>query len=401
MTLEPAARGAAALRSAAWVVGSAWILSLVGLLAVYAVTATRAISEGDVFSSSFINQVVRVVVCSGIVWFVGRLDYRRVADAAHLIIPAVWLGLLLVFAFGAQVKGATRWIRIGGMTLQVSELAKVAVVVAAAQFVSLRSTVMTDFRRGFLPAVAWLGVTVGLVAIEPDFGTSMFLLCLGMLLFFLGGMRLAHMAATGVIVLPVFFVAMILAFPHILPRLQGFGEKDGDTQVNRALDAIGSGGLSGHGLGVGSAHLSFVPEVRTDFIFASIAEQGGLVASLLVIGLFATLAWHGMRVARFAVDDRGYLIAFGVSFMIAFQAAINISVVTAIVPPKGISLPFVSYGGSGLLALALGLGLVVSVARVAASESGRLEEPVDEIDEGYRNVEGDDEILGSVDIARG
>jgi cell division protein FtsW len=387
-------RAAGAQRSATWVVATAWLLSLIGLLAVYSVSAVDSIREGHALSPAFLGQSLKLLVAIVAAWAVARMDDRRLADAARWLVPAIWIGLIAVMIFGVARNGAVRWIRIAGINLQVSEFAKLAVILGCAQFVHQRERLMGDLRRGFMPGVLWLGVTVGLVAIEPDFGTSMFILCIGMLLFFLGGMRLQHMLVAGVLTLPAFILVMISAFEHISRRLDGFFDGHQHPQVTRALQVMGSGGVSGRGLGHGEAHLYFVWEVRTDFIFSAIAEQGGFIGGLIVIALFALFAWHGLQVARFAPDDRGYLIAFGVTFMVAFQAAINISVVTGLVPPKGISLPFISFGGSGLLALSIGVGMIVSVARRTARMALAGEIPelgAEEAESGARSakVEGD------------
>lgn len=358
-----------AANSATAVVLSAVLLSLLGLLAIYSVTVVESLRRGaGPLPGTVVRQVLRLTVAAVAALVVARCDYRRIVDGSRGWLILTWIGLIAVLLFGESVNGARRWIRPLGINVQVSELAKVVVVLACARFVSLRRDVIASYLHGFLPASAWLGLTVGLVALEPDFGTSMFLICVGLLLFFLGGMRLLHIALTALVAMPLFVLLMITTYSHILPRLQNLGTGEPHPQVANALAAMGSGGIFGTGLGGGRAHLGFVYEVETDFIFAAVAEQGGLIASLAVLALFGVFLWHGLRIARLAPDERGYLVAFGVTFMIAFQAAINISVVTGLVPPKGISLPFVSYGGSSLIALGVSVGLLLSIARAIVEQ---------------------------------
>ena len=354
--------GSSTRQSAVFLVGIAAALVGIGLLHVLGTTLTTAMREGSSISTSFVKQSFAALLAGAACWFFARIDYRRIVAWAPRLLLLTWIGLLLVLVVGTHRHGARRWINLGFYSLQVSEVAKFAIILFAAHYASVRSRVMTDYRRGFVPAAGCLGFTVVLVALEPDFGTSMFLLAIGFILLFLGGLSLRHILLTGFVCLPPFLLLMLGNFGHIQARLMTI--RDGPhEQVRQALHAMGNGGLLGTGLGLGRAQLRFLPFVESDFIFAAVGEQLGFLGSMSVVVLFLAFFWHGLRIALRAADLEGFLVAFGVTFMVTFQAAINMAVVTGLIPPKGIGLPFVSYGGSSLLMLGISLGLMWSIAR--------------------------------------
>jgi cell division protein FtsW len=232
-----------------------------------------------------------------------------------------------------------------------------------------RRDVRATFRGVFLPGFAYVAVTAALVLVEPDLGQSLFLVALSLVMLLINGLRLSHVLAVAAVVLPSLVILMKSQFAYIQSRIETFSSGGADYQVTQGLKALAAGGMFGTGIGDGRAHLRFVPKIHNDFIMVAIGEQLGFLGCLLVLALFLCLFYHGLRIAFRARDALGFSVAFGVTLMIALQAAVNLAVVTNSVPPKGMSLPFVSYGGSSLLVLGASLGLLVSVARGADAPS--------------------------------
>jgi cell division protein FtsW len=217
---------------------------------------------------------------------------------------------------------------------------------------------------------------------QPDFGTSLFLGASSFLVLICGGLRVRHLAVVALMLLPFVSIVMYSKFDHVQDRVLVFLDPQADPrgrghQVNQSLIAIGSGGIEGQGLGNSTQKLYYLPEQETDFIFAVLAEETGLVGSAITLGLFASLMILGARIARRARDEFGTLLATGFTAAIGLQAAINIAVVTASVPTKGIGLPFISFGGSACFFYLCGVGMVLSVARrcLPQSQAAQLSAP--------------------------
>ncbi|HTY87389.1 MAG TPA: putative lipid II flippase FtsW [Candidatus Acidoferrum sp.] len=310
-------------------------------------------------------------------------DYQWLKKFAWpiFLLAVFLLVLVLVPHIGLKIKGARRWFDFHGVRFQPSELAKLALIILLAWYGDRYQRQMPTWERGVLVPGALIGLVLGLVFVEPDRGTTILLAAVSGALLVVAGARWKY------IVMPVLLGGLGLAAslwhdPMRLRRILGWWDleqhKDGISyQAYQAMIALGSGGWTGLGLGNGRQKLGFVPEDHTDFIFSIIGEELGLVATLLVLLAFVIIAVCGVYIALRARDPFGSLLAAGVTFLIALQAAINIGVVTSALPNKGLPLPFISYGGSNLLAMLTGVGLLFSVARQApAREKSRAPAPV-------------------------
>jgi cell division protein FtsW len=303
-----------------------------------------------------------------------RIDYRALARHAWWILGVFWALLVVALAMPQQL-GAHRWIPVGELgQIQPSEFAKLALILWTAGFAARRGERLSTFWGGFAPGMGIVGLTAGLVIVEPDNGTALFLAAVGGTVLLVNGLRMKHLLPFILAGIPAAFICMSSLHKYVDERFKSFqgGFDDKIGQIQQALIAIGSGGVFGLGLGCGRAQLGHVPKIYNDFMLAAIGQQLGFAGSALVVVAFVFLFLHGLRIASHASDQVGFSIAFGVSFMIALQAAINVAVATDTVPPKGINLPFLSCGGSSLLGLGIGLGLLHSVARHAGrAEEGR------------------------------
>jgi cell division protein FtsW len=354
------------------------ILALVGIgvVMVFSSSAIRVIPGAEVDPFVFIKHHLMFVGMglAGMAVF-AKLDYglwQRFAKPIYLLGLAL-LVLTLIPGIGTEFNGARRWLRFGGVGIQPSDFAKLALLISASSYAVMRRNELGSIRRGFLPACMFVGIYVVLVMAQPDFGTSLFLGASAFLVLLVGGLRARHLAIAALIVLPFASVVMYAKFDHIKVRVMTFLDPTMDPrgkghQVKQSLIAIGSGGMEGQGLGRSMQKLYYLPEQETDFIFAVLAEETGFVGSVMTLALFASLMWLGMKIARRSRDRFGSLLVTGVTGAIGLQAAINIAVVTASVPTKGIGLPFISFGGSSCFFYLCGAGLVLSVARRCVSE---------------------------------
>ncbi|HET6205006.1 MAG TPA: FtsW/RodA/SpoVE family cell cycle protein [Planctomycetota bacterium] len=294
---------------------------------------------------------------------------RRAAPGGYAVAVAL-LALVLVPRFGVVENHARRWFRLGALSFQPSEFAKLAGIVFLADLAARKGEGMRELRSGFLPGFAGLLLPASLVLAEPDFGTAIYLLLVFTALLAVGGARIRHFVAALALAAPVFAVVAWSKFEHVRARLGTLAGRP-TYQVEQSIVALGSGGVLGRGLGEGEMKRGFVPLGHNDFVFAILGEETGLVGTLLVLGLFGATLHAGLRAAQgLRGDPFASLLVFGVVFAIGLQAAVNLAVVTGLAPPKGISLPFVSAGGTSIAVLASGVGFAASAARRSSPSPG-------------------------------
>jgi cell division protein FtsW len=300
-----------------------------------------------------------------------RLSSERLQSIAYPLLAAILLALVLVLVPGIGMvhNGARRWVHVGPLSLQPSELAKFAVVLYLAHSIARKGVRMGELQLGVIPHCLVVGTLAMLVLLEPDFGTAV--VCGTMLgaMLLVGGVRLWHVGLLAAGLVPVaayevlhkaYRVSRISAFLH--PDLDPLGI---NHQLRQSFIAFGSGGFWGVGLGESRQKMFFLPAAHTDFIFAVVGEELGLAGALVVLALFAVLAWRGFRIALRHPDEFASLLAFGVTLLIVLQGTINMAVVLGLLPTKGLALPFISYGGSAMIAALAEVGVLVALAREA------------------------------------
>jgi cell division protein FtsW len=306
---------------------------------------------------------------------VASVDYavlRQLAWPVYLLGVALLVAVLIV---GEPINGARRWLGYGGFRLQPSELAKLGLILLLAWYGERHLRHMHTFRRGILLPSVFIGLVLGLVFVEPDRGTTILLAGVAAVMLIVAGVRWSHIlppAVAGLAGLVVMLIQDPLRLRRILAWLHPEEHREGaGFQAYQGMLALGSGGVNGLGLGNGRQKLGFIPEHQTDFIFTVIGEELGLIATIGVLLAFALLVICGIRIALRSRDAFGLLLGCGVTFLIGFQAFINIGVVTSVLPNKGISLPFISYGGSNLVLMMTCVGILLSIARqsVPATEA--------------------------------
>jgi cell division protein FtsW len=343
------------------------VLNVIGVVMVLSASSVVSIrSQGSAWYY-FQRQLVWTVL--GAVGFavVQGIDYRRWRQIARplLIVAVALLVLVLVPHVGIRAGGSQRWLGVGAWRFQPTELAKLALALFAADVLTRRVDEIADWRRVLRPVLGVLAGVAVLVMLEPDLDTTLLLgLIVGSILL-VGGVRAKHLAVVGGV--GVMAVGMLaISAPYRLARVQTLftgGTEAAGWQIKQSLIALGTGGIDGVGLGAGSAKWSFLPNAHTDFIFAVIGEEMGLIGTLMLIGLFGVFAALGIRTAMHAPDRFGMLLATGVTVWVIAQAFVNVGGVIGILPVSGIPLPFVSFGGSSLVFTMIAAGLLTSVAR--------------------------------------
>jgi cell division protein FtsW len=303
-----------------------------------------------------------------------RFDYRNYREPSFIwtALGVVVFGLIAVL-FSAPINGSRRWFGIGGFGVQPSELAKLSAIFFIAALLERRMNRIDDIPYALVPIGVVVGGVVGLILLEPDYGTAMTLLLIAVSMVFAAGLSYRYVVGAILCGLPViYFILMGAAYRR--RRLMAFWDPWRDPlgdgfQVIQSLIAVGSGGVIGRGFMAGVQKLFYLPEPHTDFIYAVIGEEFGLIGTTLVLACFVVIAWRGFNIATQAPDRFGAFLAVGLTTMIAAQAFFNISVVLGLVPTKGIPLPLVSNGGSSLLISLLGMGILLNVSQHAAPES--------------------------------
>jgi cell division protein FtsW len=370
------------LQADEWLFACVTALAVFGVVMVYSASAIVAATENHSQYYYVMRQGLWTIIGLLVMLAAMRFDYGRLRS------PAVVYGLLAlsfvllvgVFAF-SPVNGARRWIRVGHFfSMQPSEVAKFSLAIFLARFLERRAGLEGSFWRTFVPSVAVTGLLALLVVAEPDLGTALMLAVICAVVLFTAGARLWHLALAAAPAL--LGVAGLLVFvPFRMRRMTAFLDPWADPQgtsyqVVQSLLAVGSGGVHGLGFTEGRQKMFFLPFAHSDFIFAVVGEELGLFGGLAVVALFGLFLWRGMRAALRAPDRFGMLLGLGVVTGIVAQALFNMSVVLAMLPTKGIPLPFISYGGSSLVPTLFAVGVLLNISQHARADYGSALSPV-------------------------
>jgi cell division protein FtsW len=345
-------------------------LALFGALMVYSASAMIAVRESGGASqfTYFYKQFGFTLAGLAVMFAASRVDYRRLSHpvVVYTIFVLTVILLIAVFAF-PEINGARRWIRMGPFSIQPSELAKIALPIFLAYFLTRNEDRVGDIKSTVIPAVGALVLLGGLVFIEPDLGTTIVLCAIFSAVYFAAGAKILHIATVAGAMVVMALGAVLLA-PWRVERLMAFLDPfahsdDAGYQVVQSLYAIGSGGVFGEGFAKGQQKLFYLPYPYSDFIFSVVGEELGLIGTLAVLIAFGLLLWRGTRAAVKAPDRFGMLLGIGIITGIIVQALFNISVVISLLPAKGIPLPFISYGGSSVLVTMAAVGILLNISR--------------------------------------
>lgn len=351
-----------------WILICALALTGIGLVMVF--SASSALAGKRYLDSAYFfkQQLVHLAVGLAVMAAIAINDYSRLRKLAYPAFLLVLIALILVLipGVGHRAGGAARWLRWGSISMQPAEFAKVALLLYLAYALSEHADQIKSFTRGFLPPMLMASVLVLPIVVEPDLGMSITLFALTLVMLFVAGTRLIYLGAMALAAAPLLYF-LIFKVSWRLERLLGFLQPWDDPlgrgyQIIHSFLALASGGLWGAGLGGSMQKLFYLPEPHTDFIFAVLGEELGLWGVTLVLSLFMLLIWRGVRTSLEARDLFGTYLALGATLIIGLQAFVNAAVVMGLLPTKGLTLPFISYGGSSLVVNFACVGILLSVA---------------------------------------
>ena len=348
------------------------LLVCTSIVMVYSASAVIAMERFQQPYLFLFKQAAWLLIGLSLVPIVMRIDYRCYRQPIVICTGLAIVALALVAVlFVPPVKGASRWLGIGPVGAQPSELAKIVIIVFTAALLERRMDRIDEVGYSLLPIGVVTGIIVGLIVVEPDFGTAVTVLVIAGVMVFAAGVSYRYVIGLLLVSLPAFYF-VVMATEYRRQRVLAFLDPWNDPlgsgfQMIQSMIAVGPGGVFGRGLMGGVQKLFYLPEPYTDFIFAVIGEELGLIGATLIVLCFGVIAWRGFRAAALAPDRFGAFLAIGLTAMIGFQAFFNISVVLGLAPTKGIPLPFVSAGGSSLLINLVGMAMLLNVSQHASS----------------------------------
>ncbi|EHQ91545.1 stage V sporulation protein E [Desulfosporosinus youngiae] len=351
--------------------GAIMALLGIGFVMVYSSSAVRGYIQYD-DPYHYLKMEILWVTMGLVAMFISMvIDLRWLRKYAK---PALILAIVLLIAvkipgIGRRVNGADRWIGLGPLSIQPSEVIKLSMVLMMSHLLALNPHKIESFRKGVLPILGLMGVIAGLIMLQPDLGTTLVIAATTFFMLIAAGARASHILALGGAGLGL-VVAAIAAAPYRMKRIFAFLDPWADPlgngyQTIQSLLALGPGGLFGLGLGQSRQKFLYLPENHTDFIFAMVGEELGFIGASLVVLTFFLFAWRGFRVAMRAPDAYTGFLAVGLTAMVSVQAMINMGVVSGVLPVTGITLPFISYGGTSLVFTMIGVGVLLNISREA------------------------------------
>lgn len=379
--LDPVPAGAATPPDAG--IGRGWeggvlltatlLLLSFGLVTLYSASVVMAQRQGLPDWHYVVRQAGGALAGLGVLWVCARMPYRTWRLAAWpfvLVVAALLVVVILPFttALAPEINGARRWLVLGGVTVQPSELAKLAIVVWTASFAVRRAERLNSLTRGLLPCLLVGALLVAPIVAEPNLSAACLVALLGGIVLFAAGGRIGHFVFLALLALP--FLSAQFAVSFRTRRIATFLEPGSDPsgagfQVHQSLVAIGSGGLTGAGFGEGRQKFGFLPEAHNDFIFAMVGEEWGLLGVVFLMTLYAVIVVVGVRVARSAPDEFGQLLALGLTGIVGLQALLHMAVGLGLAPVTGLALPLVSYGRSNQMVTLAAIGILMAVVRAA------------------------------------
>lgn len=342
------------------------VLMVLSLGVVYSASATIALQKwGE--SNRLLNLHALKVLLGLVALFIGMtIDYKKYKKFTK---PAVILSiafLAVTFVLGGEVKGATRWLRFGGLSLQPSEFAKFALLFHLCALISTKGDAIKDFKKGFFPMMIWIGSVAGLVLLQPNFSTGSMIILISLVMLFISRARFTHLLGTFAASIPL-LVLVALTRPHVMQRINSFLYGSTDTgnknyQLWQGIIGFGNGGLFGVGPGASKQRDFFLPESYGDFVFSIVGEEYGFIGTMFFLALFLLIMLRGFKIAKSARDEFGRLLAIGITSVITLYALVNAGVTLGVLPTTGLPMPFVSYGGSSLLFTSFAVGVLLNIS---------------------------------------
>ncbi len=351
------------------------LLCVVGTVMLFSASNSISLDQTQRVTATVYLQahLKRLLVGIAMMFAAMMIDYRNLKIAAkYLLIGSIALLLITKLSYSLQGNySPARWLHLGNFSIQTSDIARLAMIIFLAAYVDHYREQIKDFYNGFAPPIGIIAVMMVLIVIQPDFSTAAMIGLIGFMILFVGGARISHLLATGAASLLV-LTPIILMKPYRLQRILTYfyGESAGveeSYQIKQSLISLGNGGFIGLGLGNSLGKNLFLPTPHTDFIFAIIGEELGLVGTVFILSIFLFIFQRGIKIAKESMDTFGILLAIGISFNFILYGFINAAVVTGVVPTTGLSMPLISYGGSGLVINLIGIGILLNISQAKRS----------------------------------
>ena len=351
------------------------LLCVIGTVMLFSASNSISLDQSQRATATIYLQahLKRLLVGVFVMFAVMMFDYRNLKNISkYILIGSIALLFITKISYWIQGNNSpARWLYIGGFSIQTSDIARLSIIIYLATFIDHYREKIKDFYNGFATLIGILAFTMGLIVIQPDFSSAAMIGLIGFMMLFIGGAKISHLTATGAVSLMV-LVPIMLMKPYRLQRVLTFfyGESAGvqeSYQIKQSLISLGNGGFLGLGLGNSLGKNLFLPTPHTDFIFAIIGEELGLLGTVFILSTFVFIFQRGIKIAKESTDTFGILLATGISFNFILYGFINAAVVTGVVPTTGLPMPFISYGGSGLLINLVSMGILLNISQAKRS----------------------------------
>jgi len=347
------------------------MLLIISVVMVYSSSSVVALTSYDDSAYFMKRQILWVLIGFALMSITMHVDHHLLSDRravlAILIISLVLFAGTLLPGIGTTINGSRRWLRYGILSFQPSEFAKFAFIVYMSYYIAKKGERLYDFMNGLVPSYVMCGVFLAIAAMQPDFGSALTIAGVTFVMLFVGGARVIHLIGTATVLIPFVYIGVTHSayrLRRIFSYLDPWADPQGaGHQIIQSYLAFGSGGIFGRGLGEGRQKLLFLPERHSDFIYAVIGEELGLIGTIAVLVLFLIILWRGIRIALYTDEQFSRMLAIGITLLICVQGMINMAVVTGLLPTKGIALPLVSYGGSSLVITMGAMGVLLNISK--------------------------------------
>lgn len=354
------------------------VMMLIGMVMIYSASNVIAYEKFGSSIHFLKQQFIRVILGFVVLVFAAKFDYHKYKNKTMLMVLMAFVMLVMVLGL-SKIKGAARWLGIGGFGIQPSEIAKLAIIFYIASYLESKGEKIRDFQNGVLPPLIITSLFCFMIVLQPNFSTAAVLMMLAIIMLFVGGMKMKHLLGMAASVIPI-GILVVVTSPYRMARLMTFLNPTADVlgggyQIKQSLISFANGGLTGVGIGQGRQKLMFLPEPFTDFIYSIIGEEMGYFGSVLVLALFMVFLFRAVKIARTAPDMYGFYLAIGIILSIVFYALINAGVATGVFPTTGLPMPFISYGGSSLLFTCFAVGVLLNISSQTVPKDEALKRP--------------------------
>jgi cell division protein FtsW len=361
---------------------SVLVLMVMSVAVVYSASSTWALERLGGSEKLLGSHAEKIIVGFILVFVFMSVDYHRYRKVTKVALLGAVLLLLLTLFLGGEVKGAARWLRIGGFSFQPSELARFALVFHLCTLFVEKKDHVKHLKTGYLPMVFWVVIVTGLVLLQPNFSVGAMIFVTGLLMLFMGRARISHLALTLAALVPL-LLGYMLSAPYRMKRVMSFFTGADETartnyQLWQGIIGFGNGGILGVGPGESRQRDLFLPESYGDFVFSIVGEEYGLIGTVAMTGLFLVILLRGIKIAKHAKDDFGRYLAVGITLSITLYAVVNAGVTLGLLPTTGLPMPFVSYGGSAIVFSAIAIGVLLNISSQTDMHP-RLVQPADSI----------------------